>query len=149
MKPLEIQAKCPKCGVGIGQIHKSDCGLERCPFCGIQMIQDKCIYEYFGINVATMQAEHYDIYCNGLPDDMMAKYDEFVRPHLIPWDGVWPGVRECREYGFWSKWVDGTGWVECDANDPEAREDLNKLAMLSKWDKDQKRYIVSQKEEQS
>lgn len=144
MKPLTIRENCPQCDVSIGQTHTPGCDIEICPFCGAQMLQDKCSYEHFGINVTTMAAEHPDIYCNGLPDDMAEKYEEFVGPHLLKWDGVWPGVRECREYGFWSKWVDGTGWVECSENDPEAGEDLNKLAVLSHWDKEQKRYVVSQ-----
>lgn len=143
MKPLTIREKCHDCGVGIGQNHEPGCDTEVCPECGGQMISCNCSYKYLDIDVATMEEEHPDIYHNGLPDDMAEKYEQYIQPHLIPWDGVWPGVKECREYGLWNKWVDEKGWVECNADDPDATEDLNKLAMLSQWNKEKKHYEVT------
>lgn len=105
------------------------------------MISCNCAYEYFGIDVETMEEEHPDIYHNGLPDEMGEKYEEYIRPHLLSWDGTWPGVRECREYGFWSKLTD-EGWQKCSVDDPEASEDLNTLVMRCVWNKEQKRYVL-------
>lgn len=50
------------------------------------------------------------------------------------WTGIWPGEIECVEYDLWSKWVDGKGWVETTADDPDRGPDLNKLAsMCLEW----------------
>ena len=141
MKPLIIDQQCPTCKTEIGRPHQSGCSVERCPFCGIQMLQDECCYKFFGIDVRTMEDEHPDIYAHGLPDEMSEKWEEHLRHHLILWDGVWPGVRECREYNLWTKWTDH-GWQSCSADDPDATEDLNTLAMRSHWDKDRKRYVI-------
>lgn len=60
---------------------------------------------------------------------------EFTRPRL-PWTGTWPGVKECQEFGWYSKLVPGVGWLKCDKDDPDASEDLNRLYFDAKWDKD-------------
>jgi hypothetical protein len=41
---------------------------------------------------------------------------------------MWPGKAEIQALGYFSKWVDGQGWVRCNGNDPEASGDLNLLA---------------------
>lgn len=141
MKTLELQQTCPDCGVSIGQHHKPGCDVERCPFCGVQMLQDECCYKYFGIDVATMEEKHPQIYANGLPEELAEKWEEHLRPHLLLWDGAWPGVRECREYDFWCKWT-ARGWQRCSADDPSATEDLNGLAIHASWDREQKRFVL-------
>lgn len=142
MKTLVLQDQCPDCGVKRGQVHQPGCDVERCPFCGGQMIVCHCPYAYFGFNIDTLEEKHPDIFANGLPDELMEKYEEHLRPHLMAWDGVWPGVLECREYGFWCKWVEGKGWQKCSEDDPDASEDLNELAARSHWDKEKKRYML-------
>lgn len=42
------------------------------------------------------------------------------------WKGIWPGVAECQERGWYAKFVPFVGWFECDENDPDGREDLNR-----------------------
>ena len=143
MKPLILIDHCPDCGVSIGETHVPGCDVELCPFCGRQMLTDGCRYAYFGIERSTMQEKHPYIYANGLPDEMSETYEAYLEPHLLKWDGTWPGVRECREYNLWCKWT-ANGWQKCSADDPEATEDLNELVARSSWDKEQKRYVISE-----
>lgn len=66
---------------------------------------------------------------------------EYTRP-AIPWTGQWPGDAECREFGWWSRWVDGTGWVKCNALDDGASPDLNRLSVDAEWDADAGRFVL-------
>lgn len=53
----------------------------------------------------------------------------------LPWTGEWPGVKECRELGWYAYCPgDGTGWHRCSKDHPGAREDLNRFCMEMKWD---------------
>jgi hypothetical protein len=47
-KETEIN-KCGECGAREGQLHSPGCEMERCPFCGGQLISCDCIYEMLGI----------------------------------------------------------------------------------------------------
>ena len=66
---------------------------------------------------------------------------EFTAPR-VPWSGEWPGVMECREFGWYSKMVPGKGWCPCSKDDPEAGEDLNRLFRAAVWSKEQGRFIL-------
>jgi len=75
------------------------------------------------------------------------------------WTGEFPGCKECREFNLWCRWVEiptghvcsQTNWartcqgvhgrVICDKSHPDAREDLNRLAEITKWDKKKRRYV--------
>lgn len=96
---------------------------------------------YFDMNPATLEQEFPEIYNNGLTEEMAERWEKHLQPHLLTWDGAWPGTRECREYGLWSKGT-SSGWQKCSADDPEAGEDLNELARLAVWDKVRKRYSL-------
>ena len=58
-------------------------------------------------------------------------------PEQSKWTGLWPGVAECRELGFWCierrdarHPIGGCFWP-CAADYPGAREDLNRLACFN------------------
>jgi len=53
---------------------------------------------------------------------------------------VWPGVAECREFGFYAKMVAGKGWVACSQDDTGAHEDLNRLMLEAVWNPDTARF---------
>lgn len=66
------------------------------------------------------------------------------------WTGVWPGVVECQEFGWYARFVPNgkPPFVRTTESDPEGREDLNRLAEESAfgpltWDRDQLRWIRS------
>lgn len=45
-------ATCHDCGCKEGQFHEHDCDMERCPFCGGQLISCDCCYEILRIDVS-------------------------------------------------------------------------------------------------
>jgi len=47
-----MKQTCHDCGVYEGQIHEFGCDMERCPFCGNQLISCNCLYEYFGESIS-------------------------------------------------------------------------------------------------
>lgn len=104
---------CPDCAVKPGENHLPGCDVERCGFCGGQMISCSCL---------------------GKPEVIKDK-------DLLPWTGQWPGDAECEKYGLYSKMVAGKGWVSCSKDDPEAGYDLNTLYAKYKWDKKQKTFV--------
>jgi hypothetical protein len=59
----------------------------------------------------------------------------------LRWSGEWPGVAECREFGWYAKLnPGGPGYVPCSANEKGAMEDLNRLQKDAKWDKKAQRW---------
>jgi hypothetical protein len=104
---------CPDCDAEPGAFHVLGCDVEQCPYCGGQLISCDCRAQ-----------EH------GPPLD-----------DRIPWSGEWPGVAECREFGLYCKRAEGKGWRPCSADDPEASEDLNRLAKEYRWDRGAKRWV--------
>lgn len=64
------------------------------------------------------------------------------RETRLPWTGEWPGVAECREFGWYAKMVLGKGWVPCDEKEPGATEDLNRLRTDAIWSEKDQRFIL-------
>ena len=60
----------------------------------------------------------------------------------LPWTGEWPGVVECREFGWYSKMIPGRGWVPCEKHEPGSHENLNRLHVDAVWSKEQGRFIL-------
>jgi len=98
-----------------------------CPDCGVNIGE----YHQNGCDVERCPE------CGG---QMLGCDCEISMPRII-WDGNWPGVKECQEFGWYSKMVPGYGWVECAKEDDGASEDLNRLVSSCKWDKNLARFV--------
>jgi hypothetical protein len=95
---------CPDCGVAVGRLHRDGCDVETCPLCGRQALGCGC------------------------PEA------KFRAARRMPFSGEWPGARECRDLGWYSRMVPGQGRVPCGPDDEDATEDLNRLARSTRWD---------------
>jgi hypothetical protein len=115
---------CHDCGVKPGEFHEPGCDIERCPWCGGQMLSCGCY------------------------TDHQAWIDE----HLIPWTGIWPGEEAAKKLGFWCYWGPDhgeSGWVTCEPDHPDARPHLNRLYTECRWDRDKQEFVLrTEKEEQ-
>jgi hypothetical protein len=60
----------------------------------------------------------------------------------LPWTGEWPGLLECREFGWYAKLVPGKGWQSCSKDDPQAHEDLNRLYYDAVWSPELGRFVL-------
>ena len=58
------------------------------------------------------------------------------------WTGYWPGELECQEYNLFSKFIHGSGWESCEANDPDGGPDLNTLISKGTWSKQKQKFIM-------
>ncbi len=110
-----VKRNCHDCGAKPGEIHgRGGCDVERCPECGYQLISCGCFTE------ETWPADG----------------------RRLPWTGIWPGVAECFEFGWYAKFVPGRGWVRVEKDDPEAGPDLNRLHSGAQWDRLKKRFVL-------
>ena len=73
---------CHDCGAKEGEYHEPGCDMERCPFCGGQLISCDCCYELLSIDVS----EGTWAYENGLTWEQSAKWEEMLEEKgKIPW----------------------------------------------------------------
>ena len=118
LKDME-RTTCHDCGVEPGQLHLPSCDTERCPKCGGQLLSCGCFVIYNGEDECIFDEEEF------------AKYEPDV------WSGVMyeDAHRLAEEMDWYSKFVNGKGWVECDKSDPDASHDLNKssIYLMEKW----------------
>ena len=141
---------CPDCNAGVGENHTPGCGVERCARCGGQAVTCFCIYVVNEIDWRTLEETHPEVYRNGPTPKMEARWEKEWGSRRIPWDGEWPGTKECREYEFWA--ISGpemdppvSGWVSVPGNTPGASEDLNRLHRECVWDREKQRFVRKEK----
>jgi hypothetical protein len=86
--------------------------VELCPYCGDQLVRCRCPEPYPPL------------------DDRLL------------WSGVFPGVDECHEFGWYARLVPGQGWVTCELDEPGAEPDLYRLHEEACWDREAKRFVL-------
>lgn len=146
IRDINKLVNCPGCGVKPNNFHKSGCDVERCALCGRQLIICDCIYKLNGLDrFGDMEFTHPDVYNDGPTEDMYEAYNTEVEKYggFLPWAGIWPGVKECREFGWYSKFIPNKGHIPCSIDDPEASENLNKIySGACYWDKEKRRFVL-------
>ncbi len=102
--------------------------MRMCPDCGVE--PDLEHHEYCDVErCPTCGGQYISCGCDGAPH------------FRLPWTGEWPGVAECREFGWYTLFSPSDGWVRCGADQPGARPDLNRLQIEAVWSKEQGRFI--------
>lgn len=71
---MKEEKKCHDCGVKEGQIHEFGCDMERCPFCGGQLITCDCVYEKLNLDVS----EGSWTYKHGLTNEQEEKWIDIL-----------------------------------------------------------------------
>jgi hypothetical protein len=110
----ENNRPCRQCGAEPGERHREWDDLARCRSTGQQLIQCEGQFHEFG---GREYGEH----------------EGPCGPDI--WDGEYPGVKECREYGIYT--APDSIWG--------VKEDLNTLAVTSTWDAENERYVLIDK----
>jgi len=79
---INYRFTCHDCGVREGQIHKLNCDMESCPFCGNQLMSCDCCYEKLKLDCS----EGTWTYENGLTDKEEAQWlDMLTRRGRVPY----------------------------------------------------------------
>lgn len=138
-----VLPRCHDCNVAPGGTHHAGCDTERCSVCGGQAIAG-CEHVKESWCVECRESEHF---C-GCPEPK-PKRDramEIHDPKRARWTGLWPGIKTCREQGWWchdlldgvptdpkviyNPGLRGAGRVKyhvrCEADAPFASEDINR-----------------------
>jgi hypothetical protein len=63
------------------------------------------------------------------------------RAARLPWTGEWPGIAECREFGWYAGVLPGSGWGPCSPTDEGAIADINRLIRDAVWDRGKRRWV--------
>jgi hypothetical protein len=102
-KRIYRKAKCHDCGVREGEFHKPGCDMERCPFCGGQLISCDCAYEKLNLRDREKFTEATsflppEIYEGGLTGEQSEAWDKMLKEKgLIPYVSYPNICRYCGE----------------------------------------------------
>lgn len=82
------KAECHDCGAKEGELHDYGCDMERCPFCGGQIITCICKYRMLGYDYDGN--EKYcglpkEVYENGLGEEKEKEWMKALQGVRIPW----------------------------------------------------------------
>lgn len=132
---------CHDCGAQPGDLHQLGCDTERCPLCGGQFLS--CFHTH---RCPRCNDEWVDSECVTDNDGWPTVITDDMR---LPWTGIWPGVVECREFG-WYAYFDPANrhptngpWIRCAPDDPRGSEDLNRLhSGEAEWSREQRRFVL-------
>lgn len=115
---------CHDCGAAPGEQHQPGCDTEVCYLCGGQAIQcysqHRCPTD--GTIFTTSECVTGEDGWPGVVND----------EDRLPWTGEWPGVAECREFGWYANVV---GYRA-------PTEDLTRLHTEAKWSRELKRFVL-------
>jgi len=78
LQKITKEAICHDCGAKEGAIHEYGCDMERCPFCGNQLLSCNCKYKFLGYDLDLKKQYHglpESVWMNGLSDE---EYDKWV-----------------------------------------------------------------------
>lgn len=135
---------CYDCGVEPGTVHEAGCDIARCMWTGQQAIQcsDGLVAEAARALKATGVDEN-----NEIADALLYHYGVDIDHDCgdDTWTGIWPGIVEAREYGFWCYFGPDhgqRGWHQVDADHPWATEDLNKVVSYCRWDRTARKWVL-------
>jgi hypothetical protein len=136
---------CSVCKAPKGGHHVLGCSIERCALCGAQAISCGCVWK-LTTTVGFIESAPTE-------EEMWGQYDAEVQRYggRLPWEGEFPGSKECREYNLYCYWDSAPNpaqplaagkWVQCSKDHPSAQEDLNTLHSRAVWDKVARRWLL-------
>jgi hypothetical protein len=114
----EKNRPCNQCGAEPGERHRDWDDIARCRSTGYQLIQcEGELHEYNGVEYG--------------------QHEGPCGPDI--WDGEYPGVKQCRELGWYTTTRDYFTGEE------RITEDLNRLyGSFAKWDREAERFIINE-----
>lgn len=121
---------CNDCAAQPGEPHGDGCDVARCMAYGTQRIQ---------CGPGSRLVPHVGLY-GGIEVTMVFDGHDCGKD---VWSGEWPGVAECREWGWWACFVPygDPSWRPCSPAHPGAVPDLNRLVTEARWDRSAKRWV--------
>ena len=81
MTDVYKKGECHHCRCKEGELHDRGCDMERCPFCGGQLISCDCCYKLLGYNLdnsAEFCGLPEEVYKKGLPEEDAEKWEDML-----------------------------------------------------------------------
>jgi hypothetical protein len=162
--------RCGDCGAEPGSPHAWGCDVARCLVDGGQRLQCEGHPDEVRPRQVAAVAEIVQDYANGrvvgaVDAVVLAKEGTPPNPEAVAvrildrldeidrdgcghdvWTGQWPGTEDAARLGWWARWADPEkllGWVECDADHPDAQPDIARLRPpYARWDRETARWVA-------